>query len=258
MEIRVLGAHNLESRETRHTCFLIDGVLGLDAGSLASALNATEQAQVLAILLTHRHFDHSRDIPTLGLALLDDPRSIVVYALPETLATIHAHLLNGEIYPDLTQPLTLATPKYRFIPVQPEVEFRVLNYQVKPIPVPHAAPTLGYIVKSDAGGCVAYTGDTSGNLLSFLRDELVPQVLFVEVTFPDSLAERARRTGHLTPRMLREQLLAALAANLRLPKMVAVHMRPKNRGELVEAIVALADELGVDLTPGCEEMRLVV
>ena len=73
MEVRVLGAHQLESLDTRHTCFLIDGVLGVDAGSLASALSPTEQAQVLAVLLTHQHFDHIRDIPTLGLCTLMIP-----------------------------------------------------------------------------------------------------------------------------------------------------------------------------------------
>ena len=37
MEIRVLGAHMLESRDTRHTCFLIDNIMALDAGSLAAS-----------------------------------------------------------------------------------------------------------------------------------------------------------------------------------------------------------------------------
>jgi ribonuclease BN (tRNA processing enzyme) len=232
--------------------------LGLDAGSLASALSATEQAEVRAILLTHRHFDHTRDIPSLGVAMLDDTRSIDVYSLPETLTAVHAHMLNWDMYPDLTGKVTAAPPKYRFQPVQPEVPFRVLNYEVKPIPVPHAAPTVGYIVKSDAGGCMAYTGDTSGNLLPFFQDRLVPQVLFVEVTFPDHLADLAALTGHLTPGMLRDQLLAALAAGVNLPKMVAVHMDPQYQRELVGQVSALADELGVDLTPGHEGMQVVV
>ena len=100
MEIRLLGAHNLESRDARHTCFLVDGVLGLDAGSLVSALSSSEQAEVRALLITHRHFDHTRDIPTLGLATLDDPRHIDVYGLTETLDGIHTHLLDGDVYPD--------------------------------------------------------------------------------------------------------------------------------------------------------------
>ena len=58
MKTRVLGVHNLETKHTRHTCFLIDGSLALDAGSLASTLSVEELAGIRAVLLTHHHFDH--------------------------------------------------------------------------------------------------------------------------------------------------------------------------------------------------------
>ena len=35
MEVRVLGAHALESKDTHHTCLLIDGALGLGSAELA-------------------------------------------------------------------------------------------------------------------------------------------------------------------------------------------------------------------------------
>ena len=41
VRIRVLGAHNLETESARHTCFLIDGVLAIDAGSLVSSSAVT-------------------------------------------------------------------------------------------------------------------------------------------------------------------------------------------------------------------------
>ena len=47
MQVRVLGAHNLETIETHHTCFLVDGVLAIDAGSLVSTLGADEQRATL-------------------------------------------------------------------------------------------------------------------------------------------------------------------------------------------------------------------
>ena len=43
MELRVLGAHNMESKETRMESHLIDGVLALDAGGLTRALSFEEQ-----------------------------------------------------------------------------------------------------------------------------------------------------------------------------------------------------------------------
>ena len=254
MQVRVLGAHHLQSRQTRHTCFLIDGVLAVDTGSLASALSPAEQGEILAVLLTHRHFDHIRDIPTLALMTLDDPRPIDVYSLPETLEGVRTHLINGDVYPDFTKKLTDAPPKYRFLPVQPWVGFRALEYEVKPIPVPHPVPTLGYIIRSSTGACMAYTGDTGGSVLPFFQDQFAPQILFIDVTFPSRLAGLANATGHLTPNLLRDQIVEALKAKLRLPRMVAVHINVPNLEEVVQEVGSLATELGVDLSAGTDEM----
>lgn len=202
MRVRVLGAHNLESRTTRHACLLVDGVLGVDAGSLASALSPAEQQAVRAVLLTHRHFDHVRDLPTLGLATLDSQQAIEVFGLDDTLRSVRAHLMDGEVYPDMTQGLNGQPPKYRFNSLNGGQQLTVLGYQVKAVPVTHAVSAVGYIVRDEAGGSMAYTGDTGGDLARFFRDEMAPRVLFVDVTFPNRLEQRAKLTGHLTPGML--------------------------------------------------------
>jgi len=258
VEIKILGAHNLASRNTNHTCFLIDGVVALDAGSLASALSTEEQTRVEAMLLTHRHFDHIRDIPTLGLATLDEPRQIGLYSLQETLDAVHDLLLNGDVYPDLTKPMNGAPPKYGLHPIEPEVPFRVSDFQVKPISVPHPVPCVGYMVQSDDGGRMAYTGDLGGGLSPFLDESFGLQVIFVDVTLPNRLIELARLTGHLTPCLLREQLLSVSPLQLSSLRLVAVHISANRRDEVVDELAVLAEELGVDLTPGYEGMLVQV
>ena len=81
MKIRVLGAHNMETAQTKHTCFLIDDSLAIDAGSLMTALTSDENNRLRAILLTHRHFDHVRDLPSLGLQTMDNGVTVDAYAL---------------------------------------------------------------------------------------------------------------------------------------------------------------------------------
>ena len=103
MELRILGAHSNEAKGTRLTSFLIDGVLAVDAGGLTSALSLAEQEKIKAVLLTHHHFDHTRDLVTLGYnaALWDG--QIKVYALSETLNVVISCLLDGKIYANLLE-----------------------------------------------------------------------------------------------------------------------------------------------------------
>ncbi len=253
MEVRLLGAHNLETRGTRHTCFLIDGVLGVDAGSLMTALTGEERLGVRALLLTHRHFDHTRDIPSLGLAILDKAASVDVYALPDTLQSVREHMVNGAVYPDFVQGLNGDAPKFRFHPVTPNDPFRVLGYEVRAIPVPHPAPAVGYVVRGADGMAAGFTGDTGGQLLPFLREERL-QVLFVDVTWPSSMSPLATLTGHMTPALLGKELAEALEAGLRLPRIVAVHVSFEHHAEVRQEVVALSHKLGVDITVGHEDM----
>ena len=260
MDVRILGAHNLPSRDiarnriTGCSSFLIDGVLALDAGSLASALSPEEQGQISAVLLTHRHFDHIRDIPSLALMTLDDPTTIDVYALSETLEGVHSHLMDGDVYPDFTRKITDAPPKYRFHSIKTNELLNVLDYEVKPISQPHPVPSVGFVVRTAGGVCIAFTGDTGGELLPFFEDEAAPEVLFVDVTYPSRMESLAKLTGHLTPALLREQLEAALKANLNLPRIVAIHIHVPHMEEVVREVKALAKEMGIDLVPGEEDM----
>jgi len=252
--VRILGAHNLESRTTRHTCFLIDGTLAVDAGGLTGALSLEEQADIRAVLLTHEHLDHSRDLPTLGLATLDDPRQIDVYGLPETLEGVRAHLMDGRVYPDLTKKLSGTPPRYRLHSLKPGSVSDVLQYQVKPVPVSHPVPAVGYIVRAADGACVAFTGDTGGSILQFFTDALSPETLFVDVTFPNRLEERANVSGHLTPALLARQLHDAAQRRLRTPRIIPVHLGLQYRNELADELAAVGSQMGMDLTPGREDM----
>jgi len=52
VKIKVLGAHNAESKHTRLTSLLIDDILAVDAGNLTSDLSFSEQGKIKAILLS--------------------------------------------------------------------------------------------------------------------------------------------------------------------------------------------------------------
>ena len=248
MKIRVLGAHNLETSETRHTCFLVDEVLAIDAGSLMTGLSDHEKNSLQAILLTHRHFDHVRDLPSLGLQTMDNGATIDLFGLPDTLDAVSSHLMDGLLYPNFTLRPTLDRPKYRLHAITPDHPFNVGDLEVLPLPVPHGAPAVGFVVRKGSG-TAAFTGDTGGGLLPFLSHTPPPQLLFVEVTFPNNGIDRAHASPPLTPSILQDELEAARQRNLPIPHVVAVHRDSRHEQAIIQQLAQLSHTLNVPITP---------
>lgn len=254
MQVRIIGAHKMDSKHAHHACFVIDGRLAVDAGSLMSGLAADEQDRLEGVLITHHHFDHCRDLPTLGLNLRDTGGTVQVHAEPPALRTIYHHLLNGRIYSDSTSALDPGSPApLSMRPFEAGETREMLGYEVSSVRVDHPVPTMGYIVS--AGGLrVGFSGDTGGALMGFFAHPTPPDVLLIDVTWPERLRAQAEASRHMTPGMLREELLAAKEAGVALPRLLAVHRLLRTERELLRELAELQTELNVALEPGYEDM----
>ena len=253
MELRVLGAHNMESRDTRMEGHLIDGVLALDAGGMTRTLTFDEQLGIRAVLLSHRHFDHVRDILPLGLFIRDKQMTIDIYAIRDTADFIREKLLDGSLFPDFLRTPSVEQPAFRLNVIDFYKEYDVAGYKVKAVPVPHAVPAAGFeIVSGDVR--LFYTGDTGLGVTDAWR-HVSPNVLLTEVTFGDENELRAHEVGHLTPRLLREALTLFKAEHGRLPKVIVSHMNPPWESAVRAELPAVVEELGLDLTVSEADMR---
>ena len=252
LRIRALGAHNLETLDTKHTCFLVDHILSIDAGSLMTTLDAEERNGLKSILLTHRHFDHIRDLPSLGLSTMDNGLTIDLYGMVETLDAVKSHLINGVVYPDFTKKPSPECPKFNLRSLTPGRMFSATGFDVKAVAVPHSAPAVGFLLRSPQGEVAAFTGDTGGGLAAFLGDSFKPAIFFVEMTYPNQLEERARSQGHLCPAVLLEELTMVQAKGIPIPSIVAVHMNGQYRDTIATELARIASALRVDITPAID------
>ncbi len=98
MKVQFLGTHNCESATTNLVSILVDDILALDAGGLTSSLPIESQLDLKAVLLTHHHYDHIRDIPALGMNALFYETSVSVYATQVVRDALASHWLNITIY----------------------------------------------------------------------------------------------------------------------------------------------------------------
>jgi len=256
VNVRFLGAHNIESQETRCICLLIDDVLAVDAGALTGSLSIPAQRSLKAVLLTHRHYDHIRDIPVLAMNFYHSETTIDVYALEEVHEALASHLLNGQLYSRFMEK-PAQNPTVRFMSIKPYHEKQISGYSILPVPVVHSVATVGYQITSPEGRSVFYAADT-GPGLEKCWEYISPHVLIIEVTLPDRFSELAVESGHLTPGLLSEEMHTFQKVKGYLPRIVTVHMSPELEDEIRTQLYEISNNLGTPVTIAYEGMQLQV
>ena len=233
MHVCILGAHQSESRETAFTSLLVDEVLAIDAGSISSRLSLDEQLQIRDLLLTHRHWDHIKDVAAFGFNLFSRQRSglgphpVNLYGLADVREIVNRQLLTTDFWLDFFNPPDQADPVFHYHELAELTTINVGPYQVRAIPSNHGVPTIGFLVSDAAGRKLYYTSDNgpgSGQNWS-LTD---PDLLITECTYSNSRRhlEGGRMHGHLCPSQLRIELDVFGGARGYLPRVVIVHVNP--------------------------------
>jgi ribonuclease BN (tRNA processing enzyme) len=254
MDIRILGAHNCESESTRMSGILIDDRLVLDAGGLTSSLSIPAQLELKAVLLTHQHYDHVRDILALAMNFYLAGFTMNVYSTSPACEVITSHLFDGKLYPDFTD-LPEEKPTINFTVIEPYRNLKIDNYDVLAVPVNHSVPTVGYQVTSPEGKTVFFTSDT-GPGLGDCWQQVSPQLLVIECTASDRFTEFSRKAGHFTPGLLKDELIAFKEMKGYLPRVITVHMSPGLEEEIKAEIAEVSRELNNPVSLGYEGMQL--
>jgi ribonuclease BN (tRNA processing enzyme) len=255
MQIKVLGAHNIESLNTRHITLLVDRALAIEAGSLTSELTFEEQDSLSAVLLTHGHYDHIRDIPALAINLFLRQKSVQVFTHTDVYEKITRFFLNGQIYSEFHKTKNESQASLFFTLIQENQTFNIDRYQVTAIPVKHSIPTLGFAIQSTDGGSFFYTGDT-GTGLHDVWARISPQILLIEVTAGNRWEASCLSHGHLTPRLLKAELENFRRQKGYLPRIVTVHTNPMEEPRIRSELVEVQDNLGARIEIAYEGMLI--
>lgn len=256
MKVRILGAHNIESDSTGCISMIVDDIMAVDAGALTSSLSFQAQQNLKAVLLTHPHYDHVRDIPALGMNFYLNENSIDVYATLPVREALAEHLLNDSLYPNFMEKPP-EKPSIRFHTLEPGRRESIIGYEVLPLSVNHAVPTVGYEISSPDGKKLFFTADTGPGLDECWR-QVSPDLLIIEVTAVNKWAEFSIGSGHLTPSMLQKELESLLKLKGKLPRIVTVHMNPLDEKEIKEEIGEAARALNTEIKLGYEGMIIEI
>jgi len=239
VELRVIGCHGGETPRHRTCAFLVDDVLAIDAGSLTSGLEVADQAKLRAVLVSHAHLDHIRDLATLAdnrCQLHCEPLTIA--GTRETLRILKKHFFNNLLWPDFASIPSTDEPTIRYLELKPDKPTEVGGYEVRTVLVDHTIETASFIVKG-SDGSIGYSGDTgpTERLWKALNEEPNLRALMMEVSFPNREQKLATVSGHHTPRTMAKDL-AKFKAIKDLPTLL-YHIKPVFQAEVEKECAAL-------------------
>ncbi|MBX3231487.1 MAG: 3',5'-cyclic-nucleotide phosphodiesterase [Labilithrix sp.] len=245
MQLRVVGCHGGETPKHRTCAFLLDERIAIDAGSLTSGLDLPLQFKLEAVLVSHAHLDHIRDLATIA-----DNRAqygckpLQVFGTKPTIDVLKKHFFNDLLWPDFTAIPTKKEPTIAYRILKPEVRVEVAGYGVRAITVSHTIDASAFII--DKGGIsVAYSGDTgpTDRLWKALDETPDLRALLMEVSFPNERQRLATVSGHHTPQTLITDLKKYKSPKT-LPTLL-YHIKPAFQAEVEKQCAKLK---GVELT----------
>jgi phosphoribosyl 1,2-cyclic phosphodiesterase len=258
VEVQILGAHLAEVKGARLTSILVDGVLAVDAGGLTSALSLPEQKRIETVLLTHHHFDHTRDLVTLAAnAGYYWRKQLTVCAPRYTLDIVAGGLLDGKLYTNFFEYPSKEKPTVILEAIEPYDRKAIGRYDVLAVPVKHSAPTVGYQITYPNGKSLFYTGDTTAGI-SDCWQHISPQLLITEVAGPNEYEDWLKKAGHLCPRLLKEEITQFRRLKGDIPRIIVIHIGNPYEQEIKEEVAQVARELEADISLGYEGMRVTL
>ena len=166
------------------------------------------------------------------------------------------YLINDNLYIDFTKKPE-ENPTLKIHIIEPGKKESVAGYEVLPVKVEHSKPATGYQITAQDGKKVFITSDTGPGLADAWK-QVKPDLLVTETTTPNSGDEFARKAGHLTPKLLQQELESFKSIHQYLPRVVLMHMEPFGEKEIREEIKAVEKTLKTKIAISHEGMRIKV
>jgi 3',5'-cyclic-nucleotide phosphodiesterase len=245
VELRIIGCHGGETPRHRTSAFVVDDRIAIDAGSLTSGMDLKAQCALEAVLVSHAHLDHIRDLATIA-----DNRTqrgcppLVIAGTKRTVEILKKHFFNGLLWPDFTKIPNKHKPAIVYKVLRPEVLTTVAGYKVRAIMVSHTIECCAFVVEGK-DGTLAYSGDTgpTERLWEILNGTSNLKAMLMEVSFPNREQRVASLSGHHTPRTLALEL-KKLERSKELP-ILLYHIKPVFQAEVEREVAKIK---GVNLT----------
>ena len=234
--IKILGAYGGKATNMQLTSLQLSKEIVLDAGNILEGLG-NGMRHINHVFITHSHLDHINDIGFLIDATYEGrTKPLKIYAQKQTLAAIHKHILNWEIWPDFTQIDLMGTDirAIELIAIKLDETIEIDDCKIKAIKNNHTHSSNGYVIEKN-NSAILFTSDT------YCCDEIWEEVnsndkitaIIIDVSFPSRMEKLAYDSKHLTPRLLKNELKKLKKDNITVH---INHIKPSYKLEIIPEI----------------------
>ncbi len=217
--------------------YIINDTVVLDAGCIGFATSLDVQRRIKHVLLTHSHVDHIASLPIfIDNVYEPGPDCVTIYGSQKLLTCLSDFVFNDQIWPDMIRLSVEETPFLRLRPFESGESMTVDGVQVTAVELDHIIPTQGFVI-ADVDSAVAFVSDTSptDKIWDVINNTPNLKAVFLEASFPNSMAWLAHKAHHLTPAMFLEE---TRKLNHDVP-IIAIHIKPSHETEIVHELQAL-------------------
>jgi ribonuclease BN (tRNA processing enzyme) len=218
--------------------YIFNGTVAIDAGTIGFISSVDEQRQIQHVFLSHAHLDHISSLPIfLDNVYSHGPGCVSIYGNVEALQTLRTDIFNERVWPDLIRLSPVESPFMTLLPIAAGETVEVDGLRVTAVALEHVVPVLGYVVEDDRASVAIFSDTTTSPMIwnTLNRWPRPLDVLFLECAFPNRMRWLADKARHLTPAQFGE-CYARLQPQ---PPVVAVHIKPAFREEIVAELAAL-------------------
>jgi 3',5'-cyclic-nucleotide phosphodiesterase len=237
VKIEILGCDGAPAPGRLPMTLLVDSTLMIDAGSAVSGLDPARAPAVRAILLTHAHLDHIRELGFLPFhrdGTRDGP--LAIWTTPGVIDAVRTAVFNRDFWIDFENPRPPRTAGIVYRPLRPGTPETIEGVIVEAVATSHSSyETCGFLLEKE-GAVVAYAVDSgpTDEIWRRARNRKGLRAAFFDVSFPDRFAGSVDE--HLTPHGLRAEVEKLQPREARV---IAVHLKPEFREETIGELKGL-------------------